>query len=134
MAVQRVRGVAGLASVVFAVAVACGSATPAQLPPSAPVTPPSASTQAVRVPELIGKSRVRAIRAVLQLALNVRVVPLGRPKGRPRDRVARQVPLPGSRVPLGAEVVLAVYCSPRPCPSPPPGRTIYDPCTCATRT
>ncbi|MFN2589902.1 MAG: hypothetical protein ABR518_03945, partial [Actinomycetota bacterium] len=61
------------------------------------------------------------------------VVPLGEPAGSPRDRVARQVPLPGSTVSVGAEVLLVVYCKPAPCPSPPQGRTIYDPFTCATR-
>jgi hypothetical protein len=114
------------------VLVNCGAPNPP--PPPARTSPsPVASTETVEVPRLVEKSRVGAIRAVLKLGLNVRVVPLGEPSGKPKDRVARQVPLAGSRVPIGAEVVLVVYCRPSPCSSPPKGRTIYDPCTCATR-
>jgi hypothetical protein len=83
---------------------------------------------------LVGLTRVRAIETLLQLGLNVRVLPLGKPPRAAReDEVARQIPFPGSAVVPGAEVLIGAYCVPAPCPSPDEGETIYDPCTCATR-
>jgi hypothetical protein len=134
MAVQRLARPTLLAAAVAAVVgMSCGAPRPA--PPASPTVVPSpvASTETVNVPDLVERSRVGAIRAVLKLGLNVRVLALGEPSGKPRDRVARQVPLPGSTIPVGAEVVLVVYCRPAPCQTPPKGRTIYDQCTCATR-
>jgi hypothetical protein len=133
VAVQRLIGRLVAVVVVAATAVGCGAPPRPSATPSSPAPSPLASTETVSVPDLAEKSRAGAIRAVLGLGLNVRVVPLGEPAGKPKDHVARQVPLPGSTVPLGAEVLLVVYCRPAPCQSPPRGRTIYDPCTCATR-
>ena len=133
MAVQRLtrRKVLVLA-LMAAAAVGCGE--PVASPPPSPTVPsPVASTETVQVPNLVQRPRVGAIKAVLKLGLNVRVIALRQTAGKTRDRVASQVPLAGSRIPVGAEVVLAVYCRPPPCKSPPKGRTIYDQCTCATR-
>jgi beta-lactam-binding protein with PASTA domain len=132
MAVQRLTATALAVVVVAMVAVGCGR--PGSSPPPTPAIPsPVASIETVEVPTLIERSRVGAIKTVLKLGLNVRVIALGEPSGKPRDHVVRQVPLAGSRVPLGAEVVLLVYCRPPPCKSPSKGRSIYDQCTCATR-
>ncbi|HJP65883.1 MAG TPA: PASTA domain-containing protein [Actinomycetota bacterium] len=132
MAVPRLIRVAALAAGAM-VLVACGGPVPAPAPSQTPLAP-APSIPTVEVPSLKGAKRTEAVQAVLALGLNVRVVPLGHRAGQPVDRVAQQVPLAGSRVPPGAEVTLAAYCRPKPCPSPPPGRTIYDPCSCATRT
>jgi hypothetical protein len=105
--------------------------TPRPAPSTASVTPTPATIEA---PALVGLSRVRAIETVLSLGLNVRVLPLGRPpQNKRKDEVARQVPFAGSDVVPGAEVLIGAYCLPAPCPSPAEGETIYDPCTCATR-
>jgi hypothetical protein len=104
---------------------------PQTVPTSPPVTPSLATVEA---PALLGLTRVRAIETILGLGLNVRVLPLGRrPKGATKEELGRQIPFPGSGVAPGAEVVIGAYCVPRPCPSPSEGTTIYDPCTCATR-
>jgi hypothetical protein len=88
----------------------------------------------IEVPALVGLGRVRAIETVLSLGLNVRVLPLGPPpKNKRKDEVARQVPFAGTGVVPGGEVLIGAYCLPAPCPSPAGGETIYDPCTCATR-
>ena len=133
MAVQRLIRETLLACGLVVTVSAVGCTTTAPPPPTPTVPTPTASTETAKVPNLVTKSRAVAIQAVLKLRLNVRVVPLGEPAGKPKDHVARQVPLPGSTVAIGAEVLLVVYCKPAPCKSPPKGRTIYDPCTCATR-
>lgn len=133
MAVQRLTW-RTLAAVCITASLAVGCGGPVAAPSPSPTVPsPVASSETVQIPDLVERSRVGAIKTVLKLGLNVRVVALGQPSGTRRDRVARQVPLAGSRIPVGAEVVLAVYCRPPPCKSPPKGRTIYDQCTCATR-
>jgi hypothetical protein len=129
---------AGLAARVITLAVlasACAGPRPVPAPSPVSTTPPVSPTPAtVEVPALVGLSRVRAIETILQLGLNVRVLPLGRPpKEAKEDEVAQQIPFAGSGVLPGAEVLIGAYCVPAPCPSPNEGETIYDPCTCAIR-
>jgi hypothetical protein len=137
MAVPRVNQpgrIAGLVTVAL-LAAGCTGPGPGPTPSPGPTTPAVSPTVAsVEVPALVGLSRVRAIETVLSLGLNVRVLPLGKPpNSSKKDEVARQVPFPGSGVALGAEVLIGAYCLPAPCPSPDEDETIYDPCTCATR-
>jgi beta-lactam-binding protein with PASTA domain len=48
------------------------------------------------------------------------------------DRVVAQDPAPGSVLAEGTVVTLIVRCQPRPCPAPPPGEQVVDPCGCGT--
>jgi hypothetical protein len=49
------------------------------------------------------------------------------------DAVLAQRPRPDVRIPTHSLVVLRVDCTPAPCPAPPAGTTIFDPCSCAYR-
>ena len=49
------------------------------------------------------------------------------------DVVVAQTPTPGTKAPLQSIVQLDVRCAPLPCPGSPPGQTIFDPCSCASR-
>lgn len=48
------------------------------------------------------------------------------------DRVVSQDPPPGSVLAEGTVVTLVVRCRPAPCPAPPEGEAIVDPCGCGT--
>jgi hypothetical protein len=84
----------------------------------------------VLVPHLVGLSRREAERALETRGLFVKVQPEG---GVIDDLVVGQRPEADVRVPRHSLIVLTVRCVPAPCPAPPEGTTIYDPCSCAFR-
>jgi hypothetical protein len=87
----------------------------------------------VHVPKLVGMLREKAEHRLRYRGLKPDVVPAGQGDSR-TDRVLRQHPHKGKAVQAGSHVKIWCDCYPAPCPSPPPGREIYDPCSCATRT
>ena len=84
----------------------------------------------VLVPHLVGLSRSEAERSLLTRGLLVEVRPQ---TGVADDLVVGQRPDADLRVRRHSLVVLLVRCLPAPCPAPPEGTTIYDPCSCAFR-
>jgi len=94
-------------------------------------TPPSTPTPERKVlPDLVGMQRAAAERKLDELGILFLVSPV---KGKDDDRVMRQVPSPGISVAQAKHVMLSVRCEPRPCPQPPEGRQMYDPCACLWR-
>jgi beta-lactam-binding protein with PASTA domain len=82
------------------------------------------------VPHLVGLHRPEAVRALEARGLFVQVKPEGSVDD---DVVVGQRPEADVRIPRHSLVVLTVRCVPAPCPAPPEGTTIYDPCSCAFR-
>jgi len=68
------------------------------------------------------------------LLTNVGLLPVVNPiAGSKDDVVVAQKPGPGAKAPPASRVELDVRCAPLPCPAPPPGKSIFDPCSCASR-
>lgn len=95
----------------------------------APTTSTPPASGAV-VPDLVGLGRNAASARLDELGVLYVVAPL---KGRDDDRVARQTPGPGSPIRPATSVLLQVRCDPKPCPPPPEGKQLYDPCSCSWR-
>ncbi|HYU56713.1 MAG TPA: PASTA domain-containing protein [Actinomycetota bacterium] len=79
--------------------------------------------------DMVGRQRRDAEALLEDAGLDVRV----EPRGGDSDIVVAQDPAAGSLVEDGTEVRLAVECVPAPCPTPPQGQEIVDPCGCVTR-
>lgn len=79
--------------------------------------------------DLTGRSRQDAVAEIERVDLAYRVEPAGAPHD---DRVVGQDPPPGTLLDEGDTVTLRVRCEPAPCPAPPEGEEIVDPCSCAT--
>ena len=84
----------------------------------------------ILVPHLIGLYRPEAERALETRGLLVEVRPQA---GGNDDLVVGQRPDPDVRIRRHSLVVLLVRCTPAPCPAPPEGTSIFDPCSCAFR-
>ena len=113
------------------VAVAAAGCTTGR--PRVPAAPPSQTLTnggGVLVPHLVGVDRAQAETLVEDRGLYVRVDPRGTTQ---TDTVVAQDPRPDVRIPAHSLVVLTVDCTPAPCPAPPAGATIFDPCSCAFR-
>lgn len=83
-----------------------------------------------QVPNLVGLNKDEAVRIVDDLNVPYFVKPLGPPLD---NSVIGQRPDPGTPLSETRSIVLQVRCAAAPCPSPPAGTVIFDPCTCATR-
>jgi len=82
------------------------------------------------VPNVIGLTTEQADIRLQQAGLLLEV----RSIGGGTDRViTTQSPAPGGRLVPGTSVEVSARCFPVPCPFPGTGKTIYDPCTCASR-
>ena len=92
-------------------------------------TEPSETSAGPVVPDLVGMRRVAASRQLDDLGVLYLIDPV---KGR-SDRVVRQNPAPGAAVRPATNVLLQVRCDPKPCPPPPEGKQLYDPCSCSWR-
>lgn len=104
-----------------------GGCTPGG-PPSRTPTPPV--VRQGLLPDLVGTSKAAAERRLASLGLLYVIDPVGTPFD---DRVVGQRPAAGTPLEEVDEMVLEVRCQPAPCPSPPAGEVIFDPCTCASR-
>jgi hypothetical protein len=86
--------------------------------------------QGGEVPDLIGMDRDAASLELDRLGNSFTIDASSPPED---DLVYSQAPAPGTPLLDVDSVKLSVHCMPIPCPSPPPGRQIYDPCSCANR-
>jgi len=102
-----------------------GSVTP--LTSSEP--PPAASGPEV-IPNVVGMQRATAEKQLEDLDVLFLVNPVS---GRDDDRVMAQSPAAGTPVGKAKHVLLSVRCRPKPCPMPPEGKQMYDPCACLSR-
>lgn len=97
-------------------------------------TPSDTGSPGVRgkvVPDLVGLKR-RAAEAMLDEDLpNMLYIVAG--LGGSSDVVATQNPEAGSPLKDVTRIAIGVHCKPKPCAAPPPGRVIYDPCSCNFR-
>jgi beta-lactam-binding protein with PASTA domain len=88
------------------------------------------SVAATRLPDFVGESREKASQELARLNIEFEVAPFAPPDD---DLVFDQSPRPGAPLNRVALVTLHVHCQAAPCPSPPSGKQIYDPCSCAFR-
>ena len=95
-----------------------------------PSTPASPRPAANVLPDLVGLARPAAERKLETLDVLFLVEPVG---GGDTDLVTRQFPQAGTPLKQTTHVMLNVQCKPRPCPQPPGGKQLYDPCSCAYR-
>jgi beta-lactam-binding protein with PASTA domain len=92
---------------------------------------PSAATPGPEViPNVVGMQRATAEKQLEDLGVLFLVNPVG---GKDDDRVMSQNPAAGTPVGKAKHVLLSVRCRPKPCPMPPEGRQMYDPCACLWR-
>jgi beta-lactam-binding protein with PASTA domain len=103
----------------------------AVLSPMAPAHSSVSASKWTTVPNVKGLLRGRAEEHLRHHHLRPDVH--ASPSGEASDRVMKQHPYAGKVVKRGTHVTIYCDCYPAPCPSPPPGDVIYDPCSCATR-
>jgi hypothetical protein len=82
------------------------------------------------LPNWVGETREMASQELDDLGIAFHVVAKAPPED---DLVFGQSPSPGVALANVDHVELRVHCQPAPCPSPPEGEAIYDPCSCASR-
>jgi len=82
------------------------------------------------IPDLVGLQRATAEKRLDDLSILFLVNPVG---GKDDDRVMSQNPAAGIPIGQAKHVLLSVRCRPRPCPMPPEGKQMYDPCACLWR-
>jgi hypothetical protein len=128
----RLRVAAGIALVCFMLT-ACTDRGP-QPSASHASSEQVAVPREVAVPKLVGSTTGVADRRLRDAGLHLEVHVTGTPEGlQPDGWIVSQKPSPGGRVSKGSVVTVDAVCTPKPCPSPIGGQSIYDPCTCATR-
>lgn len=91
---------------------------------------PTSSPAGEVLPDLVGMSRAAAEKRLDDIGLLFLVNPV---KGKDDDRVVAQNPASGTLVRRAKHLLLSVRCEPRPCPQPPEGKQLYDPCACQWR-
>lgn len=91
---------------------------------------PGGLEQVESVPDLVGMKRVAASKRLGDLGVLFLIHPV---RGRDDDEVVAQEPGAGTLAQASTSVLLRVRCEPRPCPPPPEGKQLYDPCSCAWR-
>lgn len=96
--------------------------------PVATQTMPQAGDEVL--PDLVGMQRAAASGKLDELGVLYLIDPV---KGRDDDRVLTQNPAPGTSLRPSTNVLLQVRCDPKPCPPPPEGKQMYDPCSCSWR-
>jgi hypothetical protein len=101
--------------------------TPGERPPAETVL--ESPGPRISVPDVTQLTTTQADRILTRVGLMIRVNTVGGDDA----LVVSQTPLPGTIVDPGSRVRVRARCYPAPCPSPPKGEHIYDPCTCASR-
>jgi hypothetical protein len=94
------------------------------------VDPSLSPSPVVAIPDVVGMHRNAAERSLDSLGVLYLIDPIG---GRDDDLVLRQHPAAGEPVRPSTNVLLSVRCHPKPCPPPPEGQNLYDPCACRWR-
>lgn len=82
------------------------------------------------IPDVVGMQRAAAEKQLDGMGILFLVNPVG---GKDDDRIVAQNPAAGIPVAKAKHVLLSVRCRPRPCPMPPEGKQMYDPCACLWR-
>jgi hypothetical protein len=93
-------------------------------------TPSSSSPPVEIVPDLVGMQRVAAEAKLKKIDILFLVEPVA---GANNDKVVAQSPPPGTSAAQAKHVLIKVQCRPAPCPQPPEGKQLYDPCGCLWR-
>ncbi len=125
----------GIGAVTFRSAEPTVSAAPV-VTQSPTVPPPSSSSPSgtmVVMPGLVGLPRNTAESIMTTMGLAYTVETSVPSDASPSDTVLSQTPPAGTTIATTRGVFIVVQCVPAPCPTPPPGHEIYDPCTCAIR-
>jgi hypothetical protein len=95
--------------------------------PGSPTASVGAHTRVV--PNLVGLSRKDAEAALKKLPPLYIVDGLGGGS----DLVVNQNPAAGTLLKGVTRIAIGVRCKPKPCPAPPEGSILYDPCSCSFR-
>jgi len=82
------------------------------------------------IPDLVGMQRATAEKQLDDLGVLFLVNPVG---DKDEDLVVSQNPAAGTPVGKAKHVLLTVRCLAKPCPMPPEGKQMYDPCACLSR-
>ena len=93
-------------------------------------SPPAATSGPEVIPNVVGMRRTTAEKQLEDLDVLFLVNPVS---GRDDGRVVAQSPAAGTPVGKAKHVLLSVRCRPKPCPMPPEGEQMYDPCACLSR-
>lgn len=98
--------------------------------PVAPSEPATVTSAPDVIPNVVGLQRNAAERQLERLDVLFLVNPVS---GRDDDRVLAQSPAAGTPLGKAKHVLISVRCRPKPCPMPPEGKQMYDPCACLSR-